>query len=206
MRLPPSIQGPVSGCGRSPEQAFTLAEVLVAMAIFGVVVGGIMTAHLFGLQMFQLNQTKLVATEWSRNTFGKIADEVRSCNAMYVGNVDGTNSSFDGLLSGEPQQGNGLIIYPSTDTNTYILYFLNAADQTFRRTTEQPGSAAILANYVTNTPIFTAQDFMGNVLTSGATSNNPVIHLTLDFNQPPLYQQNAFAYKLETSMTRHILQ
>lgn len=186
--------------------AFTLTEILIAMAIFLIVVTGILTAHLFGLRMFQVNETKLTSTGWSRTTFSRIADEVRSCDTMAVGNLNATNSNFEGLLDGEVQQGNGLLIYPTTNTSSYILYFLNSKDQTFRRTTEQSGSAVILASMVTNNLIFSAQDFSGNLLTSSSSSKSPVIHLSLDFNQPQKFQQSAYQYKLETSMTRRALQ
>ncbi|MDR3458830.1 MAG: prepilin-type N-terminal cleavage/methylation domain-containing protein [Verrucomicrobiae bacterium] len=186
----------------APVRGFTLVEILIAMAILVIVVGGILSAHIFGLRMFQVNATKLAATEWSRTTFRRITDEVRAGNVVEVGNLNSTNGAFEGLLDGEPQRGTGLLIYPTTDTNSYILYFLNTADQTFRRATDQAGSAVILADSVTNTLVFSAQDFSGNLLTNITSSKSPVIHLALEFYQPEKFLQNAQEYKLETSMTR----
>jgi prepilin-type N-terminal cleavage/methylation domain-containing protein len=186
----------------TPARGFTLVEILIAMAILVIVVGGILSAHIFGLRMFQVNETKLTATAWSRTTFRRITDEVRSGNVVQVGNMNSTNGTFEGLLDREPQQGTGLLIYPTTDTNSYILYFLNVADETFRRATDQAGSAVVLADSVTNNLVFTAEDFSGNVLTSITGSNSPVIHLTLEFYQPQKFLQDAHQYKLETSMTR----
>ena len=188
-----------SGTGRA---GFTLPEIMVAMAVFLLVVGGILSAHICGLRMFEVNQTKLTATEWSRNTFGKITDEVRSCHSVFVGHI--TNGSFAGLLDGEVQSGDGLLIYPTPSTNRFIVYFLNHSDQTFRRTTEQRGSAIILAEGVTNGRAFTAQDLSGNVLTNN--QNNRVIHVLLEFFKPELFLQSANYYKLETSVTRRALQ
>ena len=108
------------------------------------------------------------------------------------------------LLDGETQQGTGLLIYPTTNTTNFIIYFVNPADQTFRRTTGQPGTAEILADSVTNTLVFAAQDFSGNVLTNN--DNNRVIHLTLEFYQPARFMVGADYYKMETSMTRRALQ
>ena len=183
-------------------QGFTLPEVMIAMTILIIVVGGILSAHVFGLRMFQVSQAKLTATEWSRRTFGKITDEVRAGNVVTVGNMNGTNGTFEGLLDGERQEGTGLLIYPTTDTNSYILYFLNGADQTFRRATDKQGSAVILADSVTNSVTFSARDFSGNVLSNTTSSNSPVIHLQLLFYQPQRFLQDANQYKLETSMTR----
>jgi len=185
-----------------PEEGFTLPEILIAMAVFLLMLAGIIAANLFGLRMFQVNTTRLNITTWSRQTTEKITSEVHSCNSVSVGYI--TNGAFAGLLNGETQQGTALLLYPTTNTTNYIVYFVNPADQTFRRTAAQPGSAEILADSVTNTIAFTAQDFSGNVLTNN--QNNRVIHLTLEFYQPARFLQGADYYKLETSMTRRALE
>jgi len=191
-------------------KGFTLPEILIALTIFLLLVAGIIAANLFGLRMFQVNQTKLNATDWSRRTFGEITDEIRSCNSVLVGNVT-TNDEFVGLLDGEPQEGSALLIYPTTDTNTFITYFINSPDQTFRRTVFAASgtNTTTLADSVTNAIIFTAESLNlsdGNFqeLTNGA--NNQVIHLALDFYQPESYGQSAYYYQLETSATRRALQ
>ncbi|HEV2694041.1 MAG TPA: prepilin-type N-terminal cleavage/methylation domain-containing protein [Verrucomicrobiae bacterium] len=193
---------PAAHISRRSSRAFTLPEMMIAITIFLIVIVGILSAHIFGLRMMQMNSNKLKTTEWSRKTFGRMADEVRSSYAAAVGNLDTTNSSFEGLLDGEPQQGTALLITPTTDTNSYILYFLNTVGQTFTRMTDQPGSAVTLAYSITNVIAFTAQDFSGNVLSNQATSNNPVIHMLLQFSEPESFLQESHQYKLETSMTR----
>jgi len=174
----------------------------MAMAVFLLMLGGIIAANLWGLRMFQVTDTKLNMTTWSRQTVETIATEIHSCNSVSVGNI--TNGVFEGLLNGETQQGTALLVYPTTNTTNYIVYFVSSSDQTFRRATDQAGSAEILADSVTNTIAFTAQDFSGNVLTNN--QNNRVIHLTLEFYQPARFLQNADYYKLETSMTRRALE
>ncbi len=96
-------------------------------------VGGIIAANLFGLRLFQVTQTKLNVTTWARETVEQITAEVHACNAVWVGNIT-TNGVFEGLLDGETQQGAALLIYPTTDTNSYIVYFVNPSDETFRQT------------------------------------------------------------------------
>ena len=207
MKLRPTISRAYGG-----DQAaggFTLSEIMIAMTIFVIVVGAIMTAHLFGLRMLQANTNTLTATTWSRTVFGKLANEVRSSSSVLVGNLDTTNGAgptFDELMSGEPQQGNALMIFPTNNKSNYIFYYVNAADQTFRRITDQYTNALILAYQITNTVVFTAKDYSGNLLLSSANSNNPVIHLTLDVSQPPSYLQNGYGYQLKTSMTRRASQ
>jgi type II secretory pathway pseudopilin PulG len=196
------IPVPTSVSNRRVRRGFTLAEVLVAVSVFILVVAGILSAHLVGLRMFQFNETKLTATEWSRNTLGKLADEVRTCNAVQILKV--TGADFSGLLPGETQRGDGLQIYPTTDTNHFIVYFVNPTDQTFRRATEQAGSAVILADAVTNSLVFSARDLSGQVLTN--SQNNEVIHLKLEFYRPKRFMQDSDYYKLETAVTRRALQ
>jgi len=170
-----------------------------------LMLAGIITANLFGLQMFQLNENKLNATEWARNTFGKITDEIRACSAVSVGNMT-TNGVFVGLLDGEAQEGTAIEIQPNTNSTSLIYYFLDSSDETFRRTELLPSgtNTIILADSVTNTTVFTAQDFSGNVLTNGL--NDQVIHLTLEFYQPERYLVDPDYYKLETSVTRRAAQ
>jgi len=203
MKLPVSFSDSHGDRPVGRESGFTLAEALIATTVFLFMVGGILAANLFGLRMFQVTQTKLNVTTWSRQTVEQIADEVRSCNSVWVGNIS-TNGVFETLLDGEAQQGSGLLIYPTTNTTNFIIYFLNSPDQTFRRTTGQTGTAEILASSVTNAIVFTAQDFSGNVLTNN--QNNQVIHLDLEFYQPEWFMLDADYYKLETSVTRRALQ
>ena len=193
---------PSSGSSRS---GFTLPEILIAMTIFLLVVAGIIAANLFGLRMFQVNNTKLTATQWSRDTFGKMTDEIHACSSMDILNSD-TNGNLTGLLDGDVQQGNGIQIFPTTNTDTFIMYFVNLSDATFRQRIGKPSgtNTVSLADSVTNTIAFSAQDFSGNVLTHNL--NNRVIHVTLDFYKPERFMLDSDFYKLETSVTRRALQ
>lgn len=186
-----------------PDQGFTLPEILIATTVFLLMLSGIIFANLFGLEMFQITETKLNVTTWSRETIERITGEIHACDTVWVGNIT-TNGVFETLLDGETQQGTGLLIYPTANTTNYIIYFVNPSDQTFRRTTDQPGTAEVLADSVTNIMIFAAQDLSGNVLTNNL--NNRVIHLTLEFHQPARFMQGADYYKMETSVTRRALQ
>ena len=189
--------------GKAASRGFTLTEILVAMTIFMAVIGGILAANILGLRMMQVNQTKLAATEWSRNTFGKLTDEIHTCNNASVGNIN--SNGFVGILEGEPQAGNALMILPTTNATNYILYFFNPSDSSFRRITSQDSTGVQLAESVTNTaPIFTAQDLYGNVLTNNV--NNRVIHVTLDIYQSEHYLSAPDYYQLETAVTRRALQ
>jgi len=167
-----------------------------------LLLGGIVGANLFGMRMFQLSETKLKANDGARKALGLMADEIRKCNATWVGDV--TNGTFVGLLDGQAQMGNALMIQPTTNATNLVIYFLNSADQSFRRSATATASTTILAQTVTNQAIFCAQDFLGNVLTN--IQNNRVIHATLDFFQPQPWLPVADCVQLETSVTRRKLQ
>lgn len=182
-------------------RGFTLVEILIAMTIFLLMLGGILFANVYGLKMFQLTETKLKVTTWSRETVGKLVDEVRACARVEIRGTD-TNGLFTGLLPGETQQGSALFIYPTTNASNFTIYFVNSSNQLLR-VTDQPGSGVILAESVTNSLPFSLQDYEGNVLTNGL--NNGVIHVALEFYQPERFLQGVDYYKLETSVKPRVV-
>jgi len=183
-------------------RGFTLPELLISVTLLILLVGGIVAANIFGLSMFRITETKLSATDDARKTIGKMTDEIRSCRSTWIGNVKG--DEFVGLLDTETQQGSALMIYPTTNTANYIMYFVDPSDKTFRRTLSTSGSTEVLAESITNSVVFRAQNHLGTVLTNN--QNNRVIHLNLEFYQPKRYLQGADYYKLETSVTRRALE
>jgi type II secretory pathway pseudopilin PulG len=190
------------GAAAAPAAAFTLPELLIAITLFLLLVGGIVAANLFGLRMYQITENKLDSTDKARKAIGRMADEIRSCKTTWVGSV--SNGVFVARLDGEVQTGAGLLIYPTTNTASFIMYFRNSPDQSLRRTTSAPGSTTVVAQWITNSTIFCAEDHLGNVLTNN--QNNRVIHLTLECYRPPRQGVAADYSKLETSVTRRVLE
>jgi type II secretory pathway pseudopilin PulG len=182
--------------------AFTLAELLVAVTLFLMLLGGMLAAHLFGLRLSRTTEAKLETTRSARQILGRMTDEIRSCTGTWVGDV--TNGDFVEILDGAPQTGSALLVQPTTNAADYIVYFLNTNDHTFRRTMSASGTASVLAQSVTNQTVFQAQDFTGQVLTN--SQNNRVIHLTLEFLQPLPFAPGPDYYRLETSVTRRLLE
>jgi hypothetical protein len=201
MKIHPPFSGSRRGVPPLSVAAFTLVEIMVAMSVFLLLLGGVVVANLCGLKMLAISTTKLTATDAARKAIGKLTDEIRASKSVYVGNV--TNGVFVALPIGGLQAGTGLLIYPTTNATNFIIYFVNPSDQSFRRTTSVPGTTTVLAQSLTNTVAFTAQDCLGNVLTN--SQNNRVIHLDLEFFQAQ-GQTPADYYKLETSATRRALE
>jgi prepilin-type N-terminal cleavage/methylation domain-containing protein len=186
-----------------PRDAFTLPELLVTMTLFLLLVGGIMSAHLFGLRISGITEAKLNASGGARQAFGKMTDEIRKSTGVWVGNVT-TNGNFVEQLDGMPQTGGALLIQPTTNAANFVVYFVNPSDSSFRRTTSAPGTTTLVAQSVTNVAVFRSQDFRGNVLTN--STGNRVFHVTLEFYQPQPSLPVPDYYKLETSVTRRALQ
>ena len=186
---------------RAAGRGFTLPELMIALTIFMLLLGGIIFGNIFGLKMFQVTETKLNMTKWARETREQLTDVIRMCNQLQIGNM--TSGTFVAVLDGEPQQGNGLLVYPTSNTNNFVLYFINAADQTFRQASNQTNSSIILAGSITNSLAFSAQDLSGTTLTNNL--NTRVIHVLLEFYQPERFMRGAEYYKLETSIKQRIV-
>ncbi|HLH56437.1 MAG TPA: prepilin-type N-terminal cleavage/methylation domain-containing protein [Verrucomicrobiae bacterium] len=181
-------------------RAFTLPEALIAVTLFSLLMGGLVSANLFGMRMFQMSQSKLSANDSARKALGLLADEIRKSQNLWVGNL--TNGSFVGVLDGEPQIGSALMIQATTNATNYVVYFMNPGDQTLRRLANATGNTTLIANTVTNSDIFSAQDFQGNVLTN--SQSDRVIHATLDLVTPQPWLPYGEYSKLETSVTRRL--
>src|SRR5580765_11134 len=162
------------------ESGFTLPEMMVAMAIFVILVGGMVSTNLFGLRMFQIEQAKLSASDGARKIAGGLMNEIRSCDSFQIGTVS-TNGTFTALSLGATQAGPALIVFPiPNNTTNFIVYYVNSGDKRFRRATNTKVSTRVLAGSVTNTTdLFRAQDYAGNVLTN--IQNNTVLHAKIEF-------------------------
>ena len=186
--------------------AFTLGEVLTAMTLFGVVVLGVVACHILGLKMFNITATKLSASQNARLALNRIRDDIRGGKILDVG-LSGAGA-FTNIPVGTLQSGNALKINPTTDTNTFILYYLNNADQTLRRL--QSDHNDIIARFITNQVVFAAEDFAGHTLTND--QNNRVIRMTLEFYQwefPVAVAGNGAQYdyfRINTRVTRRAIE
>ena len=168
------------------------------MSVFGFVVAGIITANIFGLRIFQITENKLTASDAGRKALSGLIEDIRNSKTSYVGNV-ASNGVFTALADGVAQSGGALLVYPTTNSDMFILYFLNPSDNTFRRTTSITNSTAILCRSITNTVLLRFEDFRGNILTNNP--NNRVIYVDLESYQPARFGVVGDSYKVETAVT-----
>jgi hypothetical protein len=158
---------------------FTLAEAQIAMAVFALMMAGVLTGHLYGLRMNQVTRCKLGASDEARKAIGKLFEEIRTAKYVRVGT--GTLNTFLEITNlNIVQQGNALRITPGTNTD-FIQYYWDSADKKLKRTTTGASAALVVANSISNSMVFTLEDFQGKPLTN--TQNNFVVGLKLEFYQ-----------------------
>jgi hypothetical protein len=115
---------------------------------------------------------------------------IREGKTVYVGNcTTESTSSFTLIGVTNTQQGNPLIVYPTTNTTAYTVYYLDTSTGTnslmeFTVTNGAVSYINNLASYITNMIVFDAENFQGVVATNYTSlDNREVIHVTLMFSQ-----------------------
>lgn len=172
------------------------------MAIFSLVMIGVVYSHLFGLRLFNISATRLSASQSSRTALDRVCDDIRSGKLLYIGNGNGTG--FTNITSNNPRLGNALEIFPSNATNIFVRYFMDPSAQALKRFDSGSGSVQVIAPFITNQIVFTAEDYAGNALTND--QNNRIIRMNLDFYkwEFPVAQVGAYydSYHLQTRISR----
>lgn len=189
------------------ERALTLPETMITASLAIMIMGGILTLHLVGARMFQVTQTKLGGNDDARSAIAKLTADVRASKMVRVGS--GSLSSFTECDVNAQQTGNAIQVYPTSNTNNFVRYFRDT-DNRLHRTTNGASSDLILANFVTNSLVFRAENYKGQVLTNN--ENNRVIALTLQFYQIqyPVVRIGTNEmydfYQVRTKITRRVLE
>ena len=195
---------------RSPaEQAFTMVEFQISMAIILLVIAGVISSHVFGLKLNEATRAKLSASDAARNAVGKLVGDIRTAKVIQVGS--GNYSSFVAIPNGQTQQGSSLRVYPGTNTNSFVVYYRDSSNTKLLRAVTNGVTPKTIAEYLkTNIVLFTSENFSGSPLTDN--QNNRVIGVTLEFYQiqypvTTIGQGGYFDYyKVSTKITRRALE
>jgi type II secretory pathway pseudopilin PulG len=170
---------------------FTMVEMIMVVGIFlSIFVAVMVSVQLFGLRTYTMSATKLVATQGARNALNQMRDSIRGAKTVYIGNCSsiGTNA-FTTIATTNKQQGDALIVYPTTDPSTYTVYYLDQSTSTnnlmqFNVANSRLTYTNLLANFITNQIVFDAENFQGIVATNYTSlDNREVIKVTLQFAQ-----------------------
>jgi len=159
--------------------AFTLTEVMVTMAIMVMVLAAVISCHLLGLRLFELTKAKLGASDDARRAIGLMISEIRSAKFVRVGSGD--VSDFKEVGVNTAHVGNAMQVYASTNTNVWVRYFLDSSDQKLKRATNGASIATVIASSISNSVVFSAEDFTGKPLLNN--SQDYVIGLNMQFYQ-----------------------
>lgn len=169
--------------------AFTLVEMMISVGVYLFIFIGVMIAiQLYGLRVYTLAATKLTATQGAREALNQIRGDIREAKTLQVGNLQtaGSPSSFQAITMPTLAQGNALQIYSTTSSLPYTIYYLDTSTATNYLkeyiVTSTKTNMTTLASYITNTIIFDAEDFQGNIVTNNL-ENNQIYRLTLQFYQ-----------------------
>jgi prepilin-type N-terminal cleavage/methylation domain-containing protein len=174
---------------------FTLPEILIAMTIFTVLIGAVVALQLFGVRIYQFAATKLTATRDARNSMNFIREQIREAKSIYIGSFSGISGTgtFSAVVNTN-QIGSALLIFPTRDESYGSIFYEDPTNQALcnvlitNATTSASGitTGTIMnlttnALFVTNTYVFQAEDYLGNILPNN--DSDRIIHVTLQFSQ-----------------------
>lgn len=170
-----------SNCGR--RRAFSLVELQIAIAIMVFVIAGTIMSHITGQKFCENIKGKLANADQGREVLGAMVNEVRTVSSIRVGsggaswftaNASNNIGTFPGFRA--------VMLYASTNTNTFTRYYYDTADQTLKRVTNG-GSPLVLAKDLADAR-FTIEDFRGTALTNNPLPNNYVLGINAYFRGP----------------------
>jgi type II secretory pathway pseudopilin PulG len=168
-------------------RAHTLPEVLVSMGVFSLVIAALVASQLLGVRFYRLAATKLTATTGCREAMNAIRDQVRSSQELFIGNCDssGLPSSFVSDTNGVQQTGNAIKILTTTNATPYLLFYLDTSTGTnyLKKFDSATTNIDVIASFITNRTVFTAEDYQRTTLTSNDYRATRVIHMVLQFSQ-----------------------
>ncbi|MGA2801931.1 MAG: hypothetical protein ABSE97_06120 [Verrucomicrobiota bacterium] len=176
--------------------AFTIAEMMVTMAIFLMVVLAMVSLQIFGFKMNSLTSSKLRSTAYSLKVLDQLRNQVRGANLVQVGNGDKTSFTTTGT------NGNALQIYPTTNlTINYIRFYLATNTAHLYNLYQLPygGGPVLIASNVINRVVFQMEDYRGSNIVSSGTEHY-TIQMTLQFSQLA-YSDPTGAYDYYTLQT-----
>jgi type II secretory pathway pseudopilin PulG len=177
-------------------RGFTLVEMVITVGVFLFIFTGVMVAvQIFGLRIYTLAATKLVATAGGRQALNQIRDQIRGGKMVYVGNCSSPiNSSFALIGTTNAQAGNALIIYPTTNLTWYTVYYLDFNSNPsipytnqliqFNVSNSVTTYTKTLAKYVTNQIVFDMEDWQTHIVTNEQSLDNRLlVRVTMQFLQ-----------------------
>ena len=163
---------------------------MVCVGVYLTIFIGVMVAiQIFALRVYTLAATKLSATNYGTKALNQVRADIQQAKTLQVGRLvtAGVPTSFAAFSGTNKAQGGALQVFPTTNTVPYTIYYLDTTTSTnyLKAYVVNSNSVArtnILVGYITNTIVFDAEDFQGNIVTNNP-SNNQVYRMILQFYQ-----------------------
>ncbi len=185
---------------------YSVPELVLAAAIFSLVIGGVIYSHLMGGRLYQLTLAKLGGTDEGRRALSWIETDVRAARLLDIGN--GTAASFAPALSGTVQQGNALQLSFTTNSASFIRYFVDPATGELNRFSAAERRSRVVARNLANPSIFLGEDFTGTPQTG--ENDATVVRILMTFSQLTYPRVNVGttnffeSFQLMTRVTRRL--
>ena len=160
--------------------AFTLPELMITSVLLVLLLGAVISGHLFGLRYLRLIEVAAATNENDRRLLRLLANDMAA--AVYWELGSGTATSFSRLGLNRLQKANALQIYfaPTNAGQTqYTRYFLSAKEDTLLRFYSLDPSPQLLSTSIINSGIFTMEDATGNMLSNRI--QQPVLGVNIQF-------------------------
>ena len=176
-----------AGRGRRA-QAFTLAEMMIAVFIFVFMVLGVIYVWMFGMRYDQLALSKLGASDKSRMSFDLLTGDIRAAKWWKVGT--GNDTSFTACGNATNQIGNAIKLSSSADTNStaFIIYYFDTNACQLCRLSNGLPTIKIIAQSLTNS----------GTLGNGTTNTSMTFHA--EKYDGTLAQDWQYKYAIVTTM------
>ena len=126
----------------------TLSETVITMAVFSLLVIGMVYTSMFCLRLDELSNSKAGASESARRGFNKLTSDVRAAKMWFIGTGDQTG--FVPCGNATNQVGNALKVNYTTDTNSYVIYYFDTNAGALYRYTNGMAASAVIMNGLTN--------------------------------------------------------
>ncbi|HEY1790977.1 MAG TPA: hypothetical protein VGJ73_22705 [Verrucomicrobiae bacterium] len=179
-RLAPQPSYPLRRDGKAA--GFTVVEMLLVAGVFALLVTWMVSSQIYGMRVYTLVDTKLVATAGARQVISSLRDQIREANSVYIGNCSSSWTTYADVTNGS-LQGNAIEIYPTVNATPFLVCYLDTRTVTnhLMLYNSALGTTNDLCDYMTNRTIFDAEDMYGNVLTNN--ENNRVIGIMMQFSK-----------------------
>ncbi|SPE61483.1 hypothetical protein SBV1_710017 [Verrucomicrobia bacterium] len=186
---------------RRGQQAYTLVEALISTGLLLLIVTGVLTCHLTGLYWNLAIQAHTQNVQTAREALSCMSEEIQSANSLQVGSGSATN--FIPVGATNLQAGNALRIFPTTNTTQFIYYYCDAGASNLNKIPLLGTDIITVASGITNSPVFSMQNFAGTVLTN--SQNNAVLSVLLQMSFISPFAGVSAGYQAGMQITRRTL-